>query len=53
MLIDDLRTCALDKLGCEFVERSDLTLESDPVRQKDGHLNSVIANVLQECVLKD
>jgi hypothetical protein len=52
MLVDDLRPSASDKLDCEVVERSNLSLESDPVRQKDRDFNSVIADVLQECVLQ-
>ena len=52
MLIDDLGASAPDKLDCEVVKRSDLTLEPDPVRQKDGYLTSVIAKVLQEYVLE-
>ena len=52
MLVDDLHTCAPDKLECEIVERSDLTLKPDPDRQKDRYFNSVIAKVLQEYVLE-
>ena len=52
MLVDDLRATASRKLDREVVKRSDLALESDPVRQKDGDLNAVIANMLQERVLE-
>jgi hypothetical protein len=52
MLVDDLCAIASDKLDCEIVERSDLALEPDPIRQKDGDLNSLIANVIQERVLE-
>jgi hypothetical protein len=52
MLVDDLGPSASDKLDCEVVERSNLSLESDPVRQKDRDFKSVIADVLQECVLQ-
>jgi hypothetical protein len=52
MLVDDLRTTAPDQLNCEVVERSDLTLEPDPVGQKDCHLNSVVAKMRQEQVLE-
>jgi hypothetical protein len=52
MLVDDLCPSASDKLDCEVVERSNLSLESDPVRQKDRDFKSVIADVLQECVLQ-
>jgi hypothetical protein len=53
MLVDDLRTTASRKLDGEVIERSDLTLEPDPVRQKDGDFNSVVAKMLQESVLKN
>jgi hypothetical protein len=52
MLVDDLHTCAPDKLECKIVVRSDLTLKPDPIRQKDRYFNSVIAKVLQEYVLE-
>jgi hypothetical protein len=52
MLEDDLRTTASRKLDGEVIERSDLTLEPDPVRQKDGDLNSVVAKMLEERILK-
>jgi hypothetical protein len=51
-LVDDLCSIASDKLDCEIVERSDLALEPDPIRQKHGDLNSLIANLLQERVLE-
>jgi hypothetical protein len=52
MLVDDLRPRASDKLDSEIVERSDLSLESNSVRQKDSDFHSVIAEVLQEDVLE-
>jgi len=52
MLVDDLRSVAPNKLDRVAVERPDMTLEPDAVRQKDGDFNSVIAKVLQEHVLK-
>jgi hypothetical protein len=52
MLVDDLRSIAPNKLDRVAVERPDVTLEPDAVRQKDGDFNSVIAKVLQEHVLK-
>jgi hypothetical protein len=52
MLIDDLGPSAPDKLDGEGVKRSDLALEPDPIRQKDGDLNSVVAKMFQEHLLK-
>jgi hypothetical protein len=52
MLIDDLCAIAPDKLDGEVVKRSDLSLEPDSVRQKDGDFHSVITKVLQEEVLE-
>lgn len=52
MLINDLGPTAPIKPDCEVVKRSDLTLEPDPIRQKDGDFHSVIAKVLQEEVLE-
>jgi hypothetical protein len=51
MLVDDLRSVAPNKLDRVAVERPDMTLEPDAVRQKDGDFNSVIAKVLREHVL--
>lgn len=53
MLVDDLRSIAPSKLDCEVVERSDLALKPNPVHQKDGDFQSVVAQILQERVLKD
>ena len=47
MLVDDLGPSAPDKLDGEVVKRSDLALEPDPIRQKDGDFTSVVAEVLQ------
>ncbi len=46
MLVGDLRPIAPDKPDGEVAERFNLALKLDPVRQKDGDFNSVIANVL-------
>ena len=52
MLVDNLCTVAPNKLDGEVVKRSDLALEPDPIRQKDGDFTSVVAEVLQEQVLE-
>ena len=52
MLVDNLRPSTSQKLDCEVVERSDLSLEPDSVRQEDGDFHSVITKVLQEEVLE-
>ncbi len=52
MLVDDLCAITPHKLDREVVKRSNLALEPDSVRQKDGYLTSVIAKVLQKEVLK-
>ena len=52
MLVHDLRPISSHKLDCEVVERSNLTLEPNSVRQKDSDFHSVIAEVLQEKVLE-
>jgi hypothetical protein len=52
MLVDNLCPSAPDKLHCETVERFDLAQKSDSARQKYSYVNSVIAKVLQEDVLK-
>jgi hypothetical protein len=46
VLVDDLCATTSHKLDGEVVERSDLALELDPVGQKNGDFDFVIAKVL-------
>jgi len=52
MLIDDLGTIASHKQDHEVVEAFDPALKSDPIPEKYGHIDVVVAKMLQEGVLK-
>jgi hypothetical protein len=53
MFVDDLRNAAPLKLYSEVVEPFDLALEPDPVHEEHRHINFVVAQVIEEGILKD
>jgi len=52
MFIDDLRTITSHKQHGEIVEAFDSALKPDPIPEKYGHIDIVVAKMLQEGVLK-
>jgi hypothetical protein len=53
MLVDKLRAIAPHKLNREAVEPLDLAQKLDPVHEEHRHLDVVVTEVLEECVLKE